>query len=214
MLKLLHRGDRNKHLENSIEAIKDAINNNNFDGLEIDIRLTKDNKWIIYHDDNLKRLTDIDQDLINVNYINLPEIKHNGNIYKITLLEELTKLDFKNKLLNLEIKSIYNISRRSKNELIKIISKINTDILVSSFYWDWYKWCKTKKIEFGFLIEDKKLPQVEDSEKNYFIIDYNLLNDPYFRYKINKTLNIRICCYTLNNKSIINYPYYIEIWDN
>ena len=54
MIRLLHRGNTRKFLENSIEAISSTINCKNFNGLEIDIRLTKDKKWIIYHENGFK----------------------------------------------------------------------------------------------------------------------------------------------------------------
>ena len=76
MIKILHRGDTKKYLENTIESIASAINNQNYQGIEIDIQLTKDNKWIIFHDINLKRLTGIDKNINDINYKDLPIINY------------------------------------------------------------------------------------------------------------------------------------------
>ena len=59
---LTHRGlylskneDANYFSESSLEAFTDQLNRGY--GLEFDIRITKDNKFVIIHDDNLLRLT-------------------------------------------------------------------------------------------------------------------------------------------------------------
>ena len=52
MIKLLHRGDTNKNIENTLEAIDFSFKNKNFQGFETDLKLTKDDKWIIFHDSN------------------------------------------------------------------------------------------------------------------------------------------------------------------
>ena len=44
MIKLLHRGDTLNYPENTIESIKSALNNINYNGFETDLQLTKDDK--------------------------------------------------------------------------------------------------------------------------------------------------------------------------
>ncbi|MDQ1282090.1 MAG: glycerophosphoryl diester phosphodiesterase [Patescibacteria group bacterium] len=83
---LTHRGldlsknkDDNYFSESSLEAFTDQINRGY--GLEFDIRITKDNKFIIIHDDNLLRLTtNKDSRLIkDINLEELLEININGS---------------------------------------------------------------------------------------------------------------------------------------
>ena len=59
---IAHRGCHNKEnqiYENTIEAFKQAVLNNYI--IELDVHLLKDGKIIVFHDDNLKRLTGIDK---------------------------------------------------------------------------------------------------------------------------------------------------------
>jgi len=50
-----HRGSI-RHPENSINAVLDAIDNN-FDVIEIDVRVTRDNVWVVHHDARTGRKT-------------------------------------------------------------------------------------------------------------------------------------------------------------
>ena len=54
---IAHRGifDNRKVPENSIKAFKNALNKGY--AIELDIRLTKDNKIVVFHDDVLGRMT-------------------------------------------------------------------------------------------------------------------------------------------------------------
>ena len=47
---IAHRGNDNVHKENTKEAILNSLNTSYIDGVEFDIRLTKDGKFIINHD--------------------------------------------------------------------------------------------------------------------------------------------------------------------
>ena len=48
-IQIAHRGDSNLYKDNTKESFLSAVKNN-FDMIELDIQLTKDNKIIIYHD--------------------------------------------------------------------------------------------------------------------------------------------------------------------
>ena len=54
MIKLGHRGYSEKYPENTMIAFKKAIEGN-FDGIETDIHLTKDNKLVLIHDEKINR---------------------------------------------------------------------------------------------------------------------------------------------------------------
>ncbi|MHA2021180.1 MAG: glycerophosphodiester phosphodiesterase family protein, partial [Candidatus Thorarchaeota archaeon] len=51
-----HRGDPNKAPENTMLALKVALEGG-VDFLESDIRLTSDNELVLFHDDDLRRTT-------------------------------------------------------------------------------------------------------------------------------------------------------------
>ena len=53
---IAHRGLYDKVVaENTYLAISRALNNNSLVGVEIDVRLTKDNKIVVIHDKNISR---------------------------------------------------------------------------------------------------------------------------------------------------------------
>ena len=47
---LCHRGIQNYYPENTLGSINEALTSDKYDGVELDINLTKDNKWIIKTD--------------------------------------------------------------------------------------------------------------------------------------------------------------------
>ena len=86
---IAHRGYVYKGVENSIEALEGAAEvGANY--VELDILLTKDNKFIVMHDYNLKRLAGVNKQVKDMNYdevVGLP-IKQGGHTSKIPSLEE------------------------------------------------------------------------------------------------------------------------------
>ena len=50
MIKLAHRGYSEKYPENTMIAFVEAIEGN-FDGIETDVHLTKDNRLVLIHDE-------------------------------------------------------------------------------------------------------------------------------------------------------------------
>lgn len=119
-LNIAHRGASGEAIENSLEAFELALKQG-CDGIEFDCRLTKDNRVIVFHDDTLKRLADIN---IHVEKSNYSEIKKYQlkNQQTIPLLEDLLDLyKNQNKVLNFEIKWD---RLRSKGLEEKIVQKI------------------------------------------------------------------------------------------
>jgi len=56
---LAHRGLVTEYQENTLAAVEAAIDSQYCNGTEFDVFLTKDNKVVLFHDENLKRLTGI-----------------------------------------------------------------------------------------------------------------------------------------------------------
>ena len=65
---MCHRGIKEYYPENTTGSILDTNNNIKYDGVEFDIRLTKDNQWILYHDDDLLRLNGINKKVNEIEY--------------------------------------------------------------------------------------------------------------------------------------------------
>ena len=171
-MKLCHRGITDYYPENTIGAINDTIISNKYDGIEIDIQLTKDNIWIIYHDDNLLRLTGVN---INTNMADFEEInmiEWKGKKFYLNKLIDLMSVNVhKNFIFNIKIKSKFDINIKAKNNLKNILLNLPFKKFISSFNYEWYSWIlENTTLEFAFLA-DKTIP----SHGNFWIIDRNLL---------------------------------------
>ncbi len=126
-----HRGlfDNKKIVENTISAFTKALLDNL--NIELDIRVTKDNKIIVFHDNNIKRLTGIDRLIKDMTYDELSKVKLLDTTDKIPLLEEVLKLVSGKVTLLIEIKD--NFNSNTLNELNKLLLDYNGKVLLQSF---------------------------------------------------------------------------------
>lgn len=102
---IAHRGYVYKGVENSIEALEGAAEVGAH-YVELDILLTKDNKFVVMHDYNLKRLAGVNKQVKDMNYdevVGLP-IKQGDYTSKIPSLEE-----FVNKAKDLNMKLVIEL---------------------------------------------------------------------------------------------------------
>lgn len=73
---IAHRGLYNNNkgvIENTMPAFKKAMECEYI--IELDVHVIKDNIVVVFHDDNIKRLTGIDKKLKNCTYEELKDIK-------------------------------------------------------------------------------------------------------------------------------------------
>ena len=126
-----HRGlfDNKKIVENTISAFKKALKSS-FD-IELDIRLTKDNKIIVFHDDNLKRLTGVDRLVSDMTYDELKNVKLLDTDEVIPTLEEVLNLVSGKVTLLIEIKDY--LSKGMLNKLDRLLLDYNGRVLLQSF---------------------------------------------------------------------------------
>ena len=117
---IAHRGLRTKEIkENTLEAFKNAINNNFISGFEFDVRKTLDNKFVVHH--NAFAKTDL---------IKRRTYRYLKKKYNLPLLSEVLELNT-NKIMLVEIKD-NNIPYR---KLIKIFDSFkDKNIYVMSFH--------------------------------------------------------------------------------
>ncbi len=81
-----HRGGSYDFCENTLDAFNNSINLG-YQHIETDVRHTKDNKLVIFHDPDLKRICDLDTKIENLNYDDLKDIKI-FETHTIPLLDE------------------------------------------------------------------------------------------------------------------------------
>lgn len=129
---IAHRGVHNNIdiPENSLKAFELAITKKY--PIELDIHLTKDNKLVVFHDDNLKRMTGKNTiietlALSEIKRINLLKTKE-----KIPTLEEVLKLVNNQVLIDIEIKGKKRI-KKLVEELLKLLETYNGEIIIKSF---------------------------------------------------------------------------------
>lgn len=132
---IAHRGIYNKNVsDNSYKALYDGLLSYKYIGIETDVRVTKDNVFILYHDVLYKGKL-----VKNVFY------KDMDNVSK---LEDILKINT-DKIILLEIKD-FDIDVK---KFIKLINKYNKNIMIMSFDVNVIKKIKkiTNKYKLGVL---------------------------------------------------------------
>lgn len=109
----VHRGCCTLYPENTLEAFRAAAELDGITGIELDIQLTLDGEMVVFHDENLRRVTHIDR---NVRGCTLAEIKNiaipanDGKYCSIPTLEEVLVMmkpycESRGILINIELKT-------------------------------------------------------------------------------------------------------------
>tara|TARA_B100000214_G_scaffold370814_1_gene346086 strand:+ start:1724 stop:2455 length:732 start_codon:yes stop_codon:yes gene_type:complete len=130
-----HRGSPKECLENTIPSFLCALDKSNWQGIELDVQLSKDNKVIIFHDESLNRLAHINLNISDLEYAEINKIRLTGN-NRVPLLSDLLKIYPKNKIINIEIKKYKTSNKGIEKKIIYIIKKNNLydRCIISSFY--------------------------------------------------------------------------------
>ena len=146
MLILGHRGYPEKFVENTIESFKAAIEFG-ADGVELDAYMTVDNKIVVTHDQNLKRVFEVDLD---VKKETLSQIKRMAPVPELLEVFEIIPTD---KVVNVEIKD-----KEKGEEIIDwVIKNAKQEIIFSSFEHEIIISCskKYKNGKFGLLFDER-----------------------------------------------------------
>ena len=158
---IAHRGiyDNKKIFENSLEAFKKAIDKGY--AIELDLRLTKDNKIVIFHDDKLERLTNEKGYIKDKNFIELEKIKLINNSKIPTFKEVLDLVNGKVPLL-IELKSNIKGTRLEK-EVVKELKNYKGEYAIQSFNPRTILWFRIFKRDVlrGLLISPKTIKSLK-----------------------------------------------------
>ena len=169
-----HRGnDKYGYLENTKEAILSTLKSNYTDGVELDVRMTKDKKLVLSHNmfykEHLISLT-------NYQELHLDLLK---NVLKGIKSEKIIIIEIKDNDLKV-IPILYHIIKHSK-----------LNIYIHSFHYNWLKEWKKRypKYKVG-LIKTNIINQNKDDTDFDFVSLYyknNIYNDkPIFLWTVNK----------------------------
>lgn len=144
---MAHRGSSGTHPENTLAAIKAAVNAG-ADSIEIDVQLTKDNVPIVMHDKNVNRMTNGKGLIHDFTYKEIKKLKIKQSRWKDLLTpmripsfqEVLTLLKENELLLNIELKTdefdypgieeiVLELCKKNKGHLNFVFSSFNSETL-------------------------------------------------------------------------------------
>ena len=176
---IIHRGiTSNRFKENSYTAIKRALIDKSSLGVEFDIRLAKDDKIVLSHDN-----------IINFNYI---ENMNYNDIIKnkyLTTLDKVLNINT-DKILLIDIK-VNNNYKKFGNLLLKELDKYERNIYLASFNKKVIKYLRKKtKYKKGIITLNYK-----KSNNDFVVINYNTISSK----KINDIKNKEIFIWTIHN---------------
>lgn len=128
---IAHRGLHTENFpENSLLAFENAVNNGI--AIELDVRLTKDCKLVVFHDKNLFRMTGIDADISDFDYAQLSALTLKDTKEKIPLLTEVLKTVSGKVPIFIEIKEGSPVGILEKR-LDKLLKNYHGDCAVMAF---------------------------------------------------------------------------------
>lgn len=139
--------------ENSLSAFKKALHLDT--PIELDVQLTKDNVLVVFHDDNLERMTGKDSILQDLTFNEIKDLKLLNTNEKIPLFRQVLKL-FNNKLMiDIEIKN----TKRIKDTCDILMSELSNydNYIIKSFNPNIIRYIKKSypDVEVGLLINNK-----------------------------------------------------------
>jgi len=132
-----HRGASGYALENTWDAFTKACELGV--GIELDVQITKDGVVVVYHDDNLRRLTGINEDIDTLDYEDIKELRVGRRCmrkfqqHQIPLAYEVFQWAKKKKIsLNVELKGSFAKNPKGPQVLAAMLEGME-DIHLSSF---------------------------------------------------------------------------------
>lgn len=176
---IAHRGYYNNKKgipENSVIAFKKAIDNNYL--IELDVRLTKDKKLVVFHDDNLKRVCGVNKRVKDLIYKELLKYNLFDTTQKVPLFSEVIKLVNGRVPILIETK-FHNRYGVLEKILINELSNYKGLYAIQSFYPLSLLWFKTntKHIPIGLLSSNFK----NNSNSLKKLIGKTLILDLFFK---------------------------------
>ena len=130
---IAHRGYHNIEKgipENSLKAFEEAIKKNYI--IELDVHILKDGEIIVFHDDNLKRMTGTDRKIKDLCYNEIKKSTLLNTNQKIPLLKEVLELVNGKVPIIIEIKNEAKVGKLEKS-VINILKNYNGKYAIKSF---------------------------------------------------------------------------------
>ncbi len=155
MYLISHRGlDNHTYSENSLKAIENALSKDYINGVEFDVRITKDNKIVLIHDPVIDLISNGSGIVKYMTLKDLQKYKYGISKESIITLDDLLSIIHTNKIILIELKEFGNDFIDLVEETIKIISNYNLNIYISSFNYKLLNYIKSKyrDVKCGLII--------------------------------------------------------------
>jgi glycerophosphoryl diester phosphodiesterase len=206
---IAHRGLHSTSVpENSLLSFQKALENDY--AMEFDLTITKDEKIVVFHDDNLFRLCNIDKNIEEVDYTYLKNLKLFDSNEKIPLFEELLSLVDGITTLIIEIKK-HNTIGVLENTVIKLLNNYKGEYFICSFDKNILTWFKNNnpQLNRGLIFEagSKRFKKYNKilflykyfrTKPDFISLDYKLLDSSI--YEFCKNNNLELITWTIRNK--------------
>lgn len=199
---IAHRGyhsEKDSIPENSIPAFIKAIENNYI--IELDLHILKDGNVVVFHDDNLNRMTGIDKNIRDTTYDEIKNLKLKNTNNYIPLFKDVLGLVQGRVPIIIEFK--YDVKAGIlEKATMELLKDYNGDFVVKSFSPFSILWFKNHypNVIRGFLSSD--MNQEKCFIKKWFLTSNLLikfLNVHFLSYDINSLPNKKVESFRQNN---------------
>ena len=214
-----HRGFSGIAPENTLIAFEKAAENG-FYAAECDVHLTKDGVWVIYHDDNIFRLTNGFKNIADATYDELQQyvIDNGVNVVdypnqKIPTLEEYLVICKDTKIIpQIEIK---NGSLEKLKEILGLLEEygLKDDAIIISFKSDMIKKVRTldSDIELWYLVEEITDEAINECIENNYALAFNHKKNEADVIKKASENNIKLCSWTVDDLETLERLYNLGV---
>lgn len=214
-----HRGFSGIAPENTLVAFEKA-GEYGFYATECDVHLTKDGVWVIYHDDNIFRLTNGYKNIEEATYEELQEyvIDNGVNVdyypnQKIPTLEEYLIICKDMKIIpQIEIK---NGSKEKLQEILDLLEKyeLKENAIIISFKGDMIKKVREldEKIELWYLVEEITEENINECKDNNYKLAFNHKKNDEEIIKTAISKGLTLCAWTVDDLETLKSLYNLGV---
>ena len=178
---IAHRGLSSKAPENTIPAFELAAKEQRYFGIECDVQMTKDNQFVIFHDEDLQRMMKTKvkvRDLTYKELLNHTISKGNGikkyPDLKIPLLTDYLEIcSFYNKTAVIEVKHVHDITMLT--DLVNLLDNYpSLTIIIISFKMNYLKYLRAiSQVELQYLTDTILDSEIYDARVNQISLSLN-----------------------------------------
>lgn len=214
-----HRGFSGIAPENTLVAFEKA-GEYGFYATECDVHLTKDGVWVIYHDDNIFRLTNGYKNIEEATYEELQEyvIDNGVNVdyypnQKIPTLEEYLVICRDMRIIpQIEIK---NGSKEKLQEILDLLEKyeLKENAIIISFKGEMIKKVREldEKIELWYLVEEITEENMNECKDNNYKLAFNHKKNDGEIIKTAISKGLTLCAWTVDDLETLKSLYNLGV---